>query len=105
MEDQISKQEKSERVARLTEVETELRLKYFDSLVGERLQMMVETNSDGFLKGTSCRYAPIQLPQSESHNNELQAGDLTDIQVDSVSPQGTLIAKAAEALTPASSCE
>lgn len=105
MEDQISKQEKSERVARLTEVETELRLKYFDSLVSERLQMMVETTADGFLKGTSCRYAPIQLPQSESHNNELQAGDLTDILVDSVSPQGTLIAKAAEALAPASSSE
>lgn len=61
MADQISKKEKSDRLARLAEVEAKLRNDYFQSLVGERLQMIVERNDGGQHLGTACRYAPMRL--------------------------------------------
>ena len=48
----------------LSELESELKTKYFDSLGGRRLRVLVEGNSpheDGRVVGTSCRYAPVEL--------------------------------------------
>ena len=56
--DQISKQEKADRVDRLETIESDLRRAYFKSLLGEELQVMIESTKDGNHLGTSCRYAP-----------------------------------------------
>lgn len=74
--EQISKQEKSDRVARLTEVEAELRREYFESLVGEELQLMVESTRDGQQLGTTCRYAPVTIA-----NGGFEHGDLLSVKV------------------------
>ena len=77
MPDQIAKQLKHERGQELAAVEAEERRKYFDSLAGMRLRVLVEgplerndssARADGFIPsvsqhiGTSCRYAPVELP-------------------------------------------
>ena len=71
--DQISKQEKSERVARLTEVETELRQRYFDQLVGKRLQLLVESvdAKQRFATGTSCRFANVSVQDTDAATRQL----------------------------------
>lgn len=62
---------KADRVNRLTELETELRGDYFASLVGQQVQMLVESEQtlvslDGnqapkrLLRGTTCRYASAE---------------------------------------------
>lgn len=76
MPDQISGQEKSDRVARLTEVEQAIRQEYFDSLVGEQLQVMIESTADGMQYGTTCRYAPVKIEgESRAH------GELTEVRI------------------------
>lgn len=75
----VSNQEKADRVQRLSAIGDELRSKYFQSLVGERLQTMVETTKDGFQFGTSCRYAPTRIA-----GHEYTHGQLVDIEVDRV---------------------
>lgn len=68
--DQLPKSLKQERVHRLAEVETELRDQYFQSLLGERLRVLVEgkaitpyQQADDCSRyvGTSCRYALVEL--------------------------------------------
>lgn len=85
MPDQISKQEKSDRVARLTEVGDSIRTSYFDSLIGEQLRMMVETTRDDLQLGTSCRYAPIEIPA-----NNLPHGQLVNVVAHRQTPEGVL---------------
>ena len=71
MEGQLPKPIKAARGRELAEVEQRLRESYFQSLVGRPVQAMgerpVEDSSTGAeapprLKGTSCRYAPIEFP-------------------------------------------
>ena len=88
MPDQINKSLKAERVARLTELETKLRADYFRSLVGSRLQLLVETeksltaineaSEQRLLAGTTCRYAPAELL---TEHQDSQAGDLIEVKV------------------------
>jgi threonylcarbamoyladenosine tRNA methylthiotransferase MtaB len=64
MTDQVPAEVKSDRVSRLGEVERELRAAYYQSLLGRRLTVLVEGESElagGSWAGTSCRYAPVQL--------------------------------------------
>ena len=71
MPNQIPKSLQSERVSRLTELETELRSEYFGGLVDQNVQMMIESESQlttigseseqRVLRGTTCRYAPAEL--------------------------------------------
>lgn len=62
MPDQVAPEAKAERGRRLAELETELRDRYFQQLVGRRLQVLVEEAAEsGRLLGTSCRYAPVEL--------------------------------------------
>ena len=72
MSDQIPKHVKSERGKALKVVETELKREYFQSLVGETLQLLVEdVKADGTVSGTSCRYAPVQVKDSGAADNDL----------------------------------
>ncbi len=82
--DQLSQELKHERLARLAEVEAELRDQYFASLRGTRLRVLVESPLDSaestgkraFI-GTSCRYAPVELvaePKDEGAFVDVVAG-------------------------------
>ena len=46
-------------------VRARLARRYYESLVGRRLQVMVESpvrERPGYAYGTSCRYVPVELP-------------------------------------------
>ena len=83
MPDQIDRQEKSDRVARLTDVEQQIRRQYFDSLIDEELQVMVETTSTGKQFGTSCRYAPVEFD-----GERFSHGELIKVRIDRRSDDG-----------------
>jgi len=74
MDNQVPKPLCSERMHRLEELESELRSDYFNSLVGNRVELLVESShdliSDGkandrLLRGTTCRYASAELLTSD----------------------------------------
>lgn len=102
MENQIPKSLKSRRGKLLEELENRTRRRYFDSLVGDRLQLLVESckpDGDGFIvKGTSCRYATVEARVSAdvltSRNTntfpespEQMVGTLVDVDISSASDQ------------------
>lgn len=65
MPGQLPKSVKQERGLELARVETELRDRYFASLQGRQLRVLIESpleDKPGFSVGTSCRYAPVMLP-------------------------------------------
>jgi threonylcarbamoyladenosine tRNA methylthiotransferase MtaB len=77
MGDSVPPPVKAARGRHLAEIEAELREKYFRSLIGTRLRVLVEAHSehDGIqLVGTSCRYAPVEVA-----SNKLTIGDLVNV--------------------------
>ncbi len=89
MSDQISKPVKSERGAILAKLEIELQQNYFHSLVGQNLQLLVESvDTKGIAAGTSCRYAQVRclLPTAEEN-------DLTTVRVQHVASGHVVAAK------------
>jgi len=65
MPNQVKPPVKAERVRRLAALEAELRDQYFESLRGRKLRVLVESISrsqSSHVTGTSCRYAPVELP-------------------------------------------
>jgi threonylcarbamoyladenosine tRNA methylthiotransferase MtaB len=80
MPDQIPKAIKQERGAIVRRLEHELRQEYFESLVGQRVQLLVESvEEDGSRKGTSCRYGQVIAQGVDTPENEL-----VDVEVVSV---------------------
>jgi threonylcarbamoyladenosine tRNA methylthiotransferase MtaB len=80
MPDQVPPTVKADRVRRLAALERRLRQQYFTTLVGQKLEMLVEGPSDriGHVRGTACRYAPVDLPGDLSLEGQLvefQAGE------------------------------
>jgi threonylcarbamoyladenosine tRNA methylthiotransferase MtaB len=64
MPDQVPETVKQRRAAELTELGERLRRRYFQSLAGRRLQVLVEIpnrSCPGLLLGTSDRYTPVEL--------------------------------------------
>jgi threonylcarbamoyladenosine tRNA methylthiotransferase MtaB len=63
MPDQVRPEVKAERVRRLADLEGSLRDRYFRSLIGRPLRVLVESPSEneGQMLGTACRYAPIEF--------------------------------------------
>jgi len=64
MPDQVPEAIKQHRAAELTELGEGLRRRYFESLAGRRLQVLVETpagSRPGLLLGTSDRYTQVEL--------------------------------------------
>ena len=65
MPDQVPPPVKAERVERLAELERRLAERYYRSLIGRELQVMVESpvaERPGYIYGTSCRYAIVEAP-------------------------------------------
>ncbi len=64
MPGQVAEPLKAERHARLTELGESLSRRYYERLLGRRLQVLVEPSRDErplTVRGTSCRYAPVEL--------------------------------------------
>ncbi|MBC8875939.1 MAG: tRNA (N(6)-L-threonylcarbamoyladenosine(37)-C(2))-methylthiotransferase MtaB [Planctomycetes bacterium] len=82
MPNMIPKSVKSERSKHLMAIERELRMEYFESLIGRSLRVLVESPSEIHVDrvvGTSCRYAPVELP------GDLQVcGKLVDVVANAV---------------------
>jgi threonylcarbamoyladenosine tRNA methylthiotransferase MtaB len=66
MSGQVAPQVKADRCRRLAELEARLRDRYFGRLLGRSLEVLVESPAErqGRVVGTSCRYAPVELPGS-----------------------------------------
>jgi tRNA A37 methylthiotransferase MiaB len=74
MPDQVSASVKAERRRCLTDIESQLRQEYFEQLVGQTLRVLVETSVDertNRCAGTSCRYAPVELPGNSHMSGQL----------------------------------
>jgi threonylcarbamoyladenosine tRNA methylthiotransferase MtaB len=73
MADQTPPEVKADRVRRLGELEVRLRDRCFAALQGRRLEVLVEAETDrpGRLRGTACRYAPVELPGETGQIGEL----------------------------------
>lgn len=73
MPDQVTKAVKSERLHQLALLESRLRRDYFQRLVGQSLRVLIEspTAEPGRFVGTSCRYAPVVLPATDSDLGKL----------------------------------
>lgn len=86
MPDQVSPAVKSERVRRLAALERQLQHRYFASLRGRELNVLVEDGGGRpeHVMGTACRYAPVQLPGGPELSGQFVrviAGDVIDGQV------------------------
>ena len=90
MTDQIPKKIKQERGRSVRELEAQLKQNYIRSLVGERLQILVEDASDTILRGTSCRYAPVALKIDSGGPGPQLEGTLLDVVTTSIE-QGELV--------------
>lgn len=65
MPDQVPPEVKQSRIERLQKLERQLALRYQQSLIGRRLQVMVESpvaERSGYAYGTACRYVHVELP-------------------------------------------
>ena len=74
MTDQVAGTVKADRVAQLAQLESQLRDDFFQRLVGRRLQVLVESphrHKLGMWHGTSCRYAPVDLPAPSDASGKL----------------------------------
>ncbi len=63
--DQVSAPVKAARVEQLTQLETKLRDRYLDALVGRPLRVLAESpvsDRPGHMLGTACRYATVEFP-------------------------------------------
>jgi threonylcarbamoyladenosine tRNA methylthiotransferase MtaB len=84
MPDQVTAEIKTDRTRELTTLADRLRDRYYATLRGRELQVLVEPRSaprPGFLLGTSCRYAPVEVPAAGAKIRELvtvTAGDVVD---------------------------
>ena len=72
MDNQISKAVKTERGQIVRHLEAKLRDEYYQSLVGQTLQLLVEdVDSQGTARGTSCRYGTVKVANSTLADNDL----------------------------------
>jgi threonylcarbamoyladenosine tRNA methylthiotransferase MtaB len=74
LDGQLPAEVKTARGRELAALERRLRQRYFESLLGRRLRVLVESPSAHQAEhviGTSCRYAPVELAVGESHCGRL----------------------------------
>lgn len=67
---QLPKHIKQDRARRLAEIESRQLAHYATSLIGRKLQVMVESpvaDKPGLAYGASCRYIPVALPAAAEH--------------------------------------
>lgn len=65
MVNQVAPQVRARRIAELTALGDRLQARYYRSLLGRSLRVLVEgevPDRPGWVQGTACRFAPVQLP-------------------------------------------
>ena len=65
MPDQVPAACRAERIARLKELEVELRQRYFHQVAGRELSVLIENpplKQPDLVAGTACRYVPVEFP-------------------------------------------
>lgn len=74
--DQIHGTIRQERMTRLEQLERDLAERYYASLLGRSLEVMVESVStrDGWVCGTDRRYVPVELPGSQNDIGQMCIG-------------------------------
>ena len=85
MDGQLSKSVKKARSKQLQQLALELKQQYYRSLLGQPLELLVESSQDGQTQGTSCRYAPVRLP-----GTDFAAGSLVPVVANELDQQGLL---------------
>jgi len=84
MREQVPPRVKAARADALAELAADLRDRYYNSLNGRELQVLVEPRAasrPGYLLGTACRYAPVELPAQGARIREfakITAGEVVD---------------------------
>ncbi len=74
---QVSPIQIRERVTRMNELEHELALRYYQTLVEATLEVLVEQPADerpGYVRGTDRRYVPVEIPGDEADLGKLVNG-------------------------------
>jgi threonylcarbamoyladenosine tRNA methylthiotransferase MtaB len=74
---QVAPRQIRERVNRMNELEHELALQYYQTLVGAPLEILVEQKADerpGYVRGTDRRYVPVEVPGGEADLGKLVSG-------------------------------
>jgi len=91
MSEQVPGDVKADRVHRLAEIEAELRQRYFQSLVGRELHVLLEGKAETgqpqaptaqpstVFTGTTCRYAPLEVSVTGQAAQELQPGAIVAV--------------------------
>lgn len=95
MPDQVGPEMKAERVERLQALGDRLRDRYYESLRGRRLQMLVEgrlPERGDVLAGTACRYATLELPAVSPDGVVPARSTLVDVIADRVE-NGRIVAR------------
>ena len=85
MPNQITAEAKSHRVRELLRIERELRLSYWHSLQGRKLQVLVEAakiDESPYSGGTSCRYAPLRFTSTG-----VTSGHFVDVRAESINDE------------------
>jgi threonylcarbamoyladenosine tRNA methylthiotransferase MtaB len=95
MSDQVPKAVKVDRGRQLSELEQRQRERYFASLQGRTLQVLVESSAAGpnRMVGTACRYAPVELsatPDDAGRLVDVLAGAVHEERILALSPQPSL---------------
>ncbi|HSG71691.1 MAG TPA: tRNA (N(6)-L-threonylcarbamoyladenosine(37)-C(2))-methylthiotransferase MtaB [Planctomycetaceae bacterium] len=71
--DQVSPEVRKERCQRLSELERDLAEKFYRSLLGQKLEILVERVAEdrpGYVRGTDRRYTPVELPGVASETGQ-----------------------------------
>ncbi|MGD9722272.1 MAG: tRNA (N(6)-L-threonylcarbamoyladenosine(37)-C(2))-methylthiotransferase MtaB [Pirellulales bacterium] len=81
MPNQVPPPVKAQRVERLAALERTLRDRYFASLLGRQLEVLVESadENSNTAAGTSCRYAPVQVPGADDDVGQFVLATATDV--------------------------
>ena len=89
MPDAVSKTVKTSRLKQLAAVEAVTRRSYFDSLLGEPIEVLIEADRDGAV-GTACRYAPTRAQNITGEFGQLVKGVVSHVDDEGlqICPQG-----------------
>ncbi len=85
MAEQIPKPLKAERGKRLADLEADIQQQYYQSLVGQDLQLLIErVEPTGVATGTSCRYAQVRCNLPNQTQTRFAENDLVRVKIDRV---------------------
>lgn len=83
-----------ERCERLAALDRKLAREYDNSLIGKELSLLIENRPSetrpGWLRGTSCHYAPVEIPPAQENTVPFGPGDRIPVRVFDASDSGLI---------------